>query len=1102
MNEFFTKKNAGRVFHGKLTSIFCCIVALLCFTEKSAASINRDVDLFNSPMAYQADSLVKGKVIDDKGMPLPGVSVKLKGTQTGTMTLNDGSFTLKAPGNGILVFSFIGYTEQEIAVNNRESIEVKLLEGKNDLDEVVVTGYSSQRKKDIIGAVSVVSLKDLQQTPSPNLAAQLQGRAAGVVVSTSGNPGSNAGIRIRGFASYGNNNPLYVIDGVATTDIARINSDDIESLQVLKDASSASIYGARAANGVIIITTKHGKAGNTKVSYNSYLGFQEIPDRSIPKMLNPEGIMKYLTLTQNSSYVDPVFGKYGSFALPDFYIVSNNFKGGVSASDPRANPDLYTIADYNNIYQIFKPTAEGTNWFKEMTQKAMTQNHQISASGGNDKADFYLGLNYLKQDGTFKYTGYERYSIRANSSFKPTSYLTIGENVQVGFDSRKGNLSILGEGNAWTSAFRSSSFVPVRDIKGGWGGSLIGGTAGNGPNPVAGLYRSKDFNERSVRVAGNVFANLNFTKDLFARTSFGIDATLGDYQRQNLKQYEQPEANRTTSYNTGSTYTHNWIWTNTLNFKKTIAVDHDIQALLGTEAVKNTSSGINAYKARYDFESIPFITLNTGLPQSLADISATDSRNVVTINSYFARLDYTFKGRYLLNATIRQDGASVFGPNVQKGYFPAAGIGWRVSDESFFKKITWVNDLKLRAGWGQMGSISNVPSINQYSTYKSSVGENNYDIGGTNTSSTQGFGIATQGNANTKWETTETFNAGLDLSAFDDKWTLSVDVYSKNTRDLLVPSLLNGLEINVAKPLVNLGTMNNKGIDVALSNRGTIAGDLKYNATLTFTHYKNKITKLNDENSVQLVGAGRLANVSYTAKGYPVSSFYGYKIDGFYNNQSDVDNGVKINGQPGQIGTWKYKDLDGDHNITPADAGVIGSPHPSFQAGFNLDLNWKNFDFSTFLFWNYGNQLFNYTKYFTYMGILGGGIAEGKLATAWTPETASTAKTPMVGQGTQNGYTSFVTSNPSSFYVESGSYLRVKTLQLGYTVPNQLINKAKISNLRFYVQAQNLFTVTKYSGGDPDLGLISGNGTDQSIGIDLAGYPNPKQFILGLTLNF
>lgn len=1066
-------------------------------------------------LGQPADQPVSGKVTDEKGEGLPGVSVVIKGSPRGTTTDAQGAYQIVVPdGNATLTFSFVGYTAQDVKVGNRSEINVKLELGDNQLNEVVVTGYTTQQKKDIIGAVSVVKASDLNATPSANLVAQLQGRAAGVTVSSTGDPGSSASIRIRGFASYGNNNPLYVIDGVPTTDASRLNPQDVESIQVLKDASSASIYGARAANGVIIVTTKGGKVGRTTLTYDTYVGVQATPLNRTPKLLNTGELLTYLDKTTAASYIDPVFGQHGAFTIPDRYVVSNAFKGGVSTSDPRANPDLYTIADFTNAYQIFE-TSPGTNWFDAMSQKGVIQSHQLTASGGTDKSTFSMGLNYFNQQGTFKFTGYERYSLRLNSSFKATNFLTLGENLQVSYDNRKGDPTVIGETSAWANAFRSPSFVPVYDIKGGYGGSLIGGTSGISFNPVAYLERRKDWTNQNLRAFGNVFAQVNVTKDLAIRTSFGVDARSGNLRRAFLKEYERTEPRRVTQLTEAYNNYMSWTWTNTLTYQKKIAQQHDIKVLLGTEAIKNTGQGLYGSKNNFDFETSDFLSLNTGVPASLGDVATNDAdinantllfRN--SLFSYFGRLDYTFKDKYLFNATFRRDGSSLFGLNVRYATFPSLGVGWRISDETFMKQFGWLSDLKVRAGWGQMGSISNVPAFNQFSTYTSAPGSDYYDINAVNVGSTQGYGASTQGNLRTKWETTETTNLGIDASILQGKWSFAIDVYQKDTRDLLVPSLRNGLEILITKPLINLGTMRNRGIDLQINNQGRMGTELRYDVGLTFTHYKNQLTKLNNENTAQLLAAGRLNNTLITTQGQAVSSFYGYQIDGFYNNQSDVDNGPKINGAAGQIGSWKFKDLNGDGNITTADRTVIGSPHPNFQMGLNLGLTWKNFDFSSFLFWNQGNQIFNYTKYFTYMGVLGGSIASGKLYDAWTPETAATAKTPQLGTGTANGYTSFITGNPSSFYVENGSYLRGKTIQVGYTLPRTLLSKIKMSNLRVYAQVQNFFTITKYSGADPDLGLVSGNttdqttGSDQNIGVDYSGYPNPRQFLLGLNVSF
>ena len=1057
---------------------------------------------------------VTGLVTDTSSKPLAGANVNVKGTSKGTSTDANGKFEIKVPSQkSVLVVSFTGYTPMESRVGTNTNISIQLLQQPGSLNEVVVTGYTAQRKKDIIGAVTVVNTEDLKSTPSANVGAQLQGRASGVTVSTTGDPGSTANVRIRGFSSYGNNSPLYVIDGVPTTDASRLNPQDVETMQVLKDASSASIYGSRAANGVIIVTTKHGKGVRTSVSFDSYFGVQAIPYNNVPEMMGNEDLIKYLTLTTGDTYIDPFFGKHGSFSVPEYYVVSNSFKGGVSGSDPRANPDLYTIADYNNIYQIAK-SSPGTDWFKAMTQKGLVQSYQLTASSATDKSSSSIGLNYFSQEGTFKYTGYERYSVRMNATFKPTNYFTFGENVQISYDNRKGDLNITGEQSAWSNAYRMVPYIPVYDIKGGWGGPNIGGAAGIGFNPVASLYRRKDFTNKSLRVFGNVFGDLNIYKGVTFRTSFGIDASEGPFRQVLLQEYERPERRSVTQLYEGSNSFLNWTWTNTLNLQKSFG-EHDVKVLLGTEAIKNKFKGVSASKSRYDFEDPNFVSLNTGVPLTLADISATNPfLSTTTLFSYFARLDYTFKGKYLLNGTFRRDGSSLFGPDSRYANFPSLGVGWRVSEEGFMKGLTWINDLKLRGGWGEMGSISNVPALNQYSTFESLAANNFYDINQVN-STTQGYGLSTRGNAETKWETSETIKIGLDITAFQGAWGMSVDVYKKDTRDLLVPQLRNGYEPLVTKPQINLGTMRNTGIDLQLTNKGKISSDLHYDASLTFTHYKNELTKLNNENTPQLAGIGvRMQNVLLTTKGEPISSFFGYQIDGFYNTKEDVDNGLKIGGAPGQIGTWKYKDLNGDGNINTADRTILGSPHPDFQMGLNLGLDWKAFDFTGFLFWNQGNEIFNFTKAYNYMGVLSGNSAKGKLTDAWTPATASTAKTPQLGVGPTNGYTSFVTGNPNSFYVEDGSYLRLKTLQLGYTLPKKLTSKAKISSFRIYIQAQNIFTITKYSGADPDLGLISATQappagqpagatpSDQNIGVDVSGFPTPRQFLFGLNVSF
>jgi TonB-linked SusC/RagA family outer membrane protein len=563
--------------------------------------------------------------------------------------------------------------------------------------------------------------------------------------------------------------------------------------------------------------------------------------------------------------------------------------------------------------------------------------------------------------------------------------------------------------------------------------------------------------------------------------------------------YERAENQGTTQYREQGWRYLNWTWTNTLNFQQVFG-QHDVRVLLGSEAIKRTSRGVTAFVQNFDFEDVNFISLNTGVARSLGDVSLGNYNvGASNIASLFGRLDYAFAGKYLFNATVRRDGASVFGPETRYGTFPSVGIGWRLSEEGFMKGIGWLNDLKLRAGVGRVGSISNVPGLNQFSTLESNPSTTNYDINGANTASAQGYRVDRIGNPGTRWETTETKNVGLDASFLQNKWELTVNVFRNDTRDLLVPRLRNSLEPVVAQPLVNIGTMRNQGYEVSLINRGKIAGDLNYDVNLNFSRYRNELVKMNELGTPILIGLERLSNALITRAGDPVSSFYGYVIDGFYNSQGEIDKGPKMPGAT--IGSWRFKDIDGDGSITTADRTILGSPHPDFQFGTNIGLNWKNFDFMAFLFWNQGNQIWNHTKFFTDMRVFVGGVSKNVLTNSWTPQNMD-AQLPRLGTGTENGYTSFITSNPNSYFVEDGSYLRAKTVQLGYRLPKSVAGKVFLSNARIYVQAQNLFTITKYTGADPDVQLIQNGQGDQYIGVDRAGFPNPKQFLFGLNVTF
>lgn len=1060
--------------------------------------------LAGATAAMAQERVVTGTVRDESGSPMPGVNVIVSGTSNGTVTDTSGKYSISVGSGTRLLFSFIGYTSQEVEVGSSTTIDISLKVDVTELSEIVVTGYTTEKKADIIGSVAVVNSKDLLATPVPNLSQQLQGRASGVIASGSGAPGEGAKIRIRGFTSFGQSDPLYVIDGVPTKDASRVNPNDVESVQVLKDATSASIYGARAANGVIIVTTKQGKSGTMKVDYDGYVGPSWIPDSYHPDLINTSEYRDYLSRQYNPSaaqvFSHPLFGTAGSLSIPEYYVVSNNLKGGFPAGAPQVNPSLYFLPanDYSTFYLINK-TSAGTNWFDAVTRSALTQSHQITASGGSDKSTYSVGLNYFDQDGVYEYSGYERFALRMNTSFTPNQYFKFGENFQFIRESSQNATGggARGEASAWAQSFRMVPYIPVYDINGGWGGNGIG-DSGNGTNPLAQLYRDKDDQRINYKVTGNVFAEATPIKDLSIRTSFGLE--YGNYFSKDyvLRTYERSENTQTASLNQSFTYSLAWTWTNTMAYSKTFG-DHTVRGLVGTEALKGgIGDGVNASSfAGFDFEDPIFMSLNTAINQGVTTSPYRTPHR--TIFSTFGRFDYAFKDKYLFNATYRRDEGSVFGAANRVATFPAFGVGWRISEESFMQGLSFISDFKIRGGWGQMGNQDNVNPLDQTATFRFNPGLSNYDITRSQSTLAVGYTPFNSSTDKAKWETVESVNVGFDAS-IDGGWDVNFNYFVNKTKGLLVGqprAVLGGI---VQTPQVNLGDMTNNGFEFTVTKRGKIIPGLEYDANLNFTHYKNIADNI-DGNELSFIAgnASRLSNVWRTQAGQPISSFYGYQLDGFFNNQGEVD---ALDMADAKIGSWRYKDLNGDGAITDADQTFIGNPQPDFVVGFNLGFRYKGFDVSSFILWNYGNDLFNYTKYFTEMRVFRGGVSKRVLYEGWDPAT-QTGTLPRLGTidgpNPTDGYTDFIRSSVNDYYLESGSYLRGKNLTIGYTLNSAIASKFKMQRARIYVQAINYFTITPYTGPDPDIGIQGG---DLFMGLDDAAFPNPKQFLVGLNLTF
>ena len=1060
------------------------------------------VFMLSTFLTFAQDRRVTGKVSGADGQGIPGISVLLKGTQKGTTSDGSGSFAINsASAKDVIVLSGVGYAKKEVTVGTQSVINVTLDEDISSLDEVIVTGYTSEKKKDIVGSVSVVNTKTMTNQVSSNLSSMLQGRAAGITVSGTGAPGAGATIRIRGFASFGNNDPLYVIDGVPTDNAQAINPQDIASVQVLKDPVSASIYGSRAANGVIVVTTKQG--GNKfEISYDGYYGVSNIQDSKIPQMLNTKGYADYLWAAYAGAGIAPqsvIFGKGASPVIPTYLETG---VGGVSTIDPskyrvfeNINPDNYGPKQFYN-------TSAGTNWFREATQSAPVTSHQISATGGSEKGSYALGLNYFGTEGNYINTKLERYTLRSNTSFKPTKFLKIGQNLQLTYVNQKGangnpfdrngGLDFSGEGSPWAQAYRMVPYLPVYYINGGFAGNGVG-DSGNGSNPVANAIRGKDNGYQGVQYFGNVYAQINFLKDFTLSTSFGFDQRFGTGQQFNYLTYERAENIKNNNYGEYFFNGGSWTWTNSLQYNKKFNNMHDVSVFAAVESVDERFRGLSGSRTDYDFSDPDFRSIETGKNLPQVNGAPGTPRKLFSI---FGKLVYTYDDKYSISATLRRDQSSVFGPENRAAIFPAFGAKWRISGESFMKDLPIISNLALRAGWGQMGSQKNVSPVNQYSFFGAGIGSTGYDITGGNGGVSIGYRPSFNGNPSTKWETATMVNIGLDGSLWNDKVNFSLEYFNNKTSDLLVNRFRNGLEAAVGQPQINVGTMVNKGFDGTVSTKGKVS-DISYDVAVTYTAYTNEATKIDADGVGNLLfGAGRLNNIQKIEAGRPLSSFWGYVNEGVFQNQGEVDAWAKMPYK--RVGSWKIKDISGpkgvpDGVIDGNDQTYIGNPIPKFQLGADIILKYKNFDFNTFLFWNYGNDIYNYTRYFTDLRGFVGGVSQRVLDNSWS--TTNTGGTlPIL-----NINDTYSNSISNSYYIESGSYLRMRTLQFGYTIPTASVKKLGLSRARVYVTGQNMFTITNYLGPDPDIAIQGG---DLTMGVDQFRTPQPRTFTLGVSLGF
>ena len=1019
---------------------------------------------FSLSAALAQERVISGTVTDENNEGLPGVNIIVKGTSTGSITDFNGDYQVSVPEQGSsLVFSAIGYNAQEIVIGARSVIDVTMDINVEELEEVIVTGYAVQQKKDVTGAVAVVKKEDLIALPQGNVANQLQGRVAGVTVTGSGQPGAQSKVRIRGLSSFGNNEPLYIIDGIPGA-IETVVPEDVENISVLKDAGAASIYGSRASNGVVLITTKKGREG-VQINFSTYTGVQ-YPGSGPDNLLNTQEYADLQWL---------VYGNDGTDETHPIYGASSN-----------SSPSIPSWAG-------------DTDWFDETTENAAISNYSLSMSAGTKSSSVFASVNVFDQNGTIRHQDFQRVAGRINSSFDILKgRVKIGQNLNVSNIKQPNGFSNLNEGNAINSVYRNQPIIPVimtqsvtgivHDyVPGEYGGTGIAARLGNNGNSVAALDRNKDNTYSKLELIGNIFAEIEIIDGLKLRTSYGGRMSNDYYSNYSFATYENAENTATPSLSEGANKYSEWIWTNTLNYSTDFG-QSSLDVILGYEALEyGISRGLGASRGGYFSDQYSFRTLNNG-----ATITGAGSYfgTSTTLASAFLRADYSLSDKYLLGATVRRDGSSRFGAENRYGIFPSVTAGWRISEESFLAGNSILTDVKIRGGWGQMGSQTNVDPANQFYQYGASTSSTNYDLNGAGNASVQGFGAVRIGNTSTEWEANESTNIGFDAGLFNNKFEVVFDWYSKQTTGLLYAPELPATFGNATAPTINIGSISNKGVDLQLIYRDDWSNGLSFEGNLTLTSYKNEIVAVADGVDYFDFGGSRIGTFARNEVGYPMSSFYGYEVAGLF--QSDGD--ATASGQDGaEAGFFQYKDNDGTAGISDEDRAHIGNPNPDYTYGLNLMLGYKQFELTAYFYGYQGGDIFNYTKWWTdFWPSFQGQKSTDLLNNSWTP--TNTGATVPKASNNSNFSTNGVAN---SYYIEDGSFSRLRNLQLAYNLPASTLSSMNLTNARIYIQGVNLFTFTEYTGLDPELG-----GDDRAFGIDYGNYPLAKQVIVGLNVSF
>ncbi|MCM1448759.1 MAG: TonB-dependent receptor [Clostridiales bacterium] len=999
-------------------------------------------------MTVVAQITVTGNVMsaaDDE--PMIGTSVLVKGSPTGTMTDFDGNFTLKnVPEDAVLIFSAVGYERIEVPVNGQNVINVTMNEVASMLDEVVVVGYGTVKRSDLTSSISTVKAEDITEVTTGNAMDALQGKVSGVQIASGGGPGTTPKVIIRGITSVNGSTPLYVVDGVPlnTSNINFINNNDIESMEVLKDASASAIYGTRASNGVIIITTKKGKAGATQVDFSASVGFQTV---SKVKMAWANEYEK----VYNKRYTN----------------------------DNRTAPWNSPYVDYADV--------DGTDWWNEVVNEtALIQNYALGVRGGNDRLVYSLSLGYFRNNSQFDKGYWDKINIRLNTEYTFNKYLKVGIDFAPNMETWEDTPSLFSAAMAMdptTPVFRPESQWDPENSMNNYQRSYNNQEW----NPAASLARANG-NTRKMSLLMNPYIDIKPWEKLTFRTQFGINAW---YQRADSYSYkfyiDALEQNTNNSVSRNYSDGLNWTWNNTLTYMDTFADKHNLTAMVGFTAEKYQDWWANASRQDIPGNSSLLHEVSAGVGSQFASGSA----GTTTLASFLGRVMYNYDQRYYLTASVRVDGSSRFPKGNKYGTFPSVSVAWRLSQEKFMEGTrTWLNNAKVRLGWGQVGN----QAIGS-GAYMTRIGTVNTVFGQVPTR-VPGTVVGTSGNPNLKWETVEDIDFGIDMTMLNNRLTVTADIYQKTSHDMLYDAaqLLTAGITNWNGITSNIGKMRARGWELAIDWNDRIGDDFRYNVGVQLSGVQNKGIKFTGEGPV-LSGSGLSEQIIQNVDGGLISRFYGYECLGIFQNWEQVYAHTNEHGQliqkDAQPGDLIFADRNHDGQLNQADKTYLGNPYPDLNLGLNIGLWYKNWDLTANFYGTFGNDIFNLQRQ-RYSGGGGANVYRGTLNKAWNHEGQNTDIPRLSYNDLNQNY-----GRVSSFYVEDGSYFRCKLLTLGYTLPKSIM---KQYNLRVYASVQNLFTITSYTGMDPEIPFLNGGAID--TGIDYNNYPNPRTFLLGIDFKF